>query len=221
MTSLNGMIEELDTATSLIPVCPRIVLYTGIVRSSKISPTPCQSHRNLDAIWVKPSSPIPRSIPIEPTIPREWLESSPRARERSRERKREEARGRIDARYEKFQKADSEKRVGRGMEKDPGSASEFEASRIARKAKLVGGNLSRVRIHLNPPLSPSLRFPRFLFRVTCRERSRLAVGEKRLKGESARRSAEIGSFYAGPRRLEPSPATVQQGKPVKSGEQYP
>lgn len=59
-----------------------------IVRSSKISPTPCQSHRNLDAIWVKPSSPIPRSIPIEPTIPREWLESSPRAKERSRERER-------------------------------------------------------------------------------------------------------------------------------------
>lgn len=71
--------------------------------------------------------------------------------QREEQRERKEARGRIDARYEKFQKADSEKRVGRGMEKDPGSASEFEASRIARKAKLVGGNLSRVRIHLNPP----------------------------------------------------------------------
>lgn len=74
--------------------------------------------------------------------------------QREEQRERKEARGRIDARYEKFQKADSEKRVGRGMEKDPGSASEFEASRIARKAKLVGGNLSRVRIHLNPPSLP-------------------------------------------------------------------
>lgn len=138
--------------------------------------------------------------------------------QREEQRERKEARGRIDARYEKFQKADSEKRVGRGMEKDPGSASEFEASRIARKAKLVGGNLSRVRIHLNPPLSPSLRFPRFLFRVTCRERSRLAVGEKRLKGESARRSAEIGSFYAGlaPADLNPLPPRFNKVNRLKA-----
>lgn len=48
------------------------------------------------------------------------------------------------------------KKVGDGK----GSALEFEASRIAREAKLVGGNLSRgaVRIHLNP--HPP--FPRFL-----------------------------------------------------------
>ena len=48
------------------------------------------------------------------------------------------------------------KKVGDGK----GSTLEFEASRIAREAKLVGGNLSRgaVRIHLNP--HPP--FPRFL-----------------------------------------------------------
>lgn len=97
--------------------------------------------RNLDAIWVKPFSlslSLP-SIPIEPTIPRE--SSSQRERERRR-------RGWIDTLDTK-----SSRRLGKksgGMEKGSG----WNSKRVgfARKAKLVGGNLSRgaVRIHLNP-----------------------------------------------------------------------
>lgn len=121
----------------------------------------------------------PTSIPIEPTIPREWLEN-PRL-----EPKREK-RGWLDARYEKFQKVGSGKKVGDGKGIRVGI-------RIAREAKLVGGNLSRgaVRIHLNPPL-PSRDSS---FESLAEKDLVSAVGEKRLKGESARRSAEIGSFY--------------------------
>lgn len=36
--------------------------------------------------------------------------------------------------------------------------------------------------------------------------------------DSARRSAEIGSFYAGPPRLSPPRRPVEQGKPVKSAD---
>lgn len=121
----------------------------------------------------------PTSIPIEPTIPREWLEN-PRL-----EPKREK-RGWLDARYEKFQKVGSGKKAGDGKGIRVGI-------RIAREAKLVGGNLSRgaVRIHLNPPL-PSRDSS---FESLAEKDLVSAVGEKRLKGESARRSAEIGSFY--------------------------
>ena len=167
------------TATSLIPVCPRIEFYIqGIVRSCKISPPPSQSHRNLDAIWVKPSflSHVYSNRAYYST--RVARESSPRAKR--------EKRGWLDARYEKFQKVGSGKKVGDGKGIRVGI-------RIAREAKLVGGNLSRgaVRIHLNPPL-PSRDSS---FESLAEKDLVSAVGEKRLKGESARRSAEIGSFY--------------------------
>lgn len=148
------------------------------MRSCKISPPPSQSHRNLDAIWVKPSflSHVYSNRAYYST--RVARESSPRAKR--------EKRGWLDARYEKFQKVGSGKKVGDGKGIRVGI-------RIAREAKLVGGNLSRgaVRIHLNPPL-PSRDSS---FESLAEKDLVSAVGEKRLKGESARRSAEIGSFY--------------------------
>lgn len=155
-------VAEPDTPTSLIPVCPRI---HRIVRSCKIEISACNLGQAL------------QSIPIEPTtISTRILASS--------QREREGRRGWIEIRWiRKVREGWGGGEKSGGMEKGSGvgirSGVEF-----ARKAKLVGGNLSRgaVRIHLNPPPPPS-SFLRDSSFESLAEKDLVWPSEKRLKGD--------------------------------------